>query len=154
MSSELKSEIEFEIEELRKLLSMFSNLRQKVSQSIPNDTEIVALAAFLHSFYSGMENIFKRILINMKETLSHGESWHIDLLERMTQSDERRSAVISMQLYKTLLKYLGFRHMFRHAYTFHLNWERMEPLVRECEDTFHAFENELTLFVEEIKGKE
>ena len=151
MLSELRSEIEFEIEELRKQISSFSKL---VSRSIPNGIEIVALAAFLHAFYSGMENIFKRILVHYKETIPHGESWHIELLERMTQGEERRSAVITMQLYKKLIKYLGFRHMFRHSYTFRLDWERMEPLVRDCENTFRKFENEITQFIEKIDEKE
>ncbi len=30
-----------------------------------------------------------------------------------------------------LRPYLAFRHVFRHAYAFDLNWKKMEPLVRE-----------------------
>jgi len=154
VSSELQSEIEFEIEELRTQITCFSKLREKVSHLIPNDIEIVALAAFLQAFYAGMENIFKRILVHYKEKLPHTESWHIELLERMTQCEEKRSAVITMQLYKKLTKYLGFRHFFRHSYTFRLDWEQMEPLVRDCENTFREFEKEITLFVEKIDEKE
>ncbi len=41
---------------------------------------------------------------------------------------------------------MEFRHMFRHAYIFNLNWDRMKTLVLGCEGTLKLVEGELARF--------
>lgn len=45
-----------------------------------------------------------------------------------------------------LLKYLGFRHFFRHSYSFHLKWERMEELVNPIRTVWEKFKAEILAF--------
>ena len=153
MYEKLQKEIKFELAELRKLFDSYRKYFEKSYIEKPEEIEIMALAAILHSFYTGIEGILKRIAIRVDGSVPLGEIWHSQLLGTMSKPGKNRSKVISDSLEEKLRHYLNFRHMFRHAYTFHLNWERMEPLVRECENTFHVFENELELFLEETKGK-
>jgi hypothetical protein len=40
-----------------------------------------------------------------------------------------------------------FRHVFRNAYSFDLDWEKMSGLVLNCEDVWRRLEAELTAFV-------
>ena len=98
--------------------------------------EIDALAALLHSFYTGIENIFKRISATLDNGPPGGPFWHVELLNSMTRCTTSRPAVISHELCKTLRQYLDFRHVFRHAYAFDLQWSKMAPLVSECRMTF------------------
>jgi hypothetical protein len=44
--------------------------------------------------------------------------------------------------------YLDFRHVFRQAYSFQLQWEKMSPLVLGCEETLRRLEVELDAFFE------
>ena len=48
--------------------------------------------------------------------------------------------------------YLAFRHFFRHAYLFTLEWDRMKPLVLGCEETLRLVEGELDRFFEAETG--
>ena len=48
------------------------------------DIELSALAAMLHSFYNGIENILKRIALELDDPMPGGESWHKELLDCMT----------------------------------------------------------------------
>ena len=52
----------------------------------------------LHSFYTGVENIFKRIALEIDGELPSGDYWHRQLLERMTEPGMSRPAVISAEL--------------------------------------------------------
>jgi hypothetical protein len=41
---------------------------------------------------------------------------------------------------------MEFRHVFRHAYTFDLRWDRMKTLVLGCEETLQLVEGDLDRF--------
>jgi len=66
---------------LRKQKDFFSELHGRFSATEPNRVEIIACAANVHAMYSGMENIFKRILIHFDEKIIRDDSWHMNLLK-------------------------------------------------------------------------
>jgi len=69
--------------------------------------------------------------------------WHADLLNSMAEASPMRPAVITQDLRKTLRGYLDFRHVFRHAYTFELQWSKMVALVLNLQQTFDLLEKHL-----------
>jgi len=101
----------------------------------------------LHSFYNGVENIFKRIALELEGEVPAGSSWHSELLDRMARSTGSLPPVISGELRDTLKKYLQFRHVFRSAYSFLLRWDKMAPLALDCETTLRKLEAELAAFL-------
>lgn len=147
MWDKLRKQISVEREQLRELINIHRPLLEKCVASEPDAIELSALAAMLHAFYTGIENIFKRVEVELGEDMPQGERWHRRLLKAMTGSRPKRPAVISQSLQETLGGYLGFRHVFRQAYTFQLKWARMSQLVLECEATFERLERELDGFL-------
>lgn len=107
-----------------------------------------------HSFYCGVENIFKRVVVELDEEDDRSGQWHRRLLHRMTQPQPHRPQVISVELADALKSYLDFRHFFRSAYTFQVKWERMAPLVLEWPRVFRCHEAELEEFLKTTEGKE
>ncbi len=69
----------------------------------------------LHSFYGGVENIFKRTTLQLGDPLPSGDAWHKDLLDAMTKPTALRAALLSPALKQRLKGYLEFRHFFRHS---------------------------------------
>jgi hypothetical protein len=136
-----------EREQLARLLGTMQPLLAKCREASPTEIELSALAAALHSFYTGAENIFKRLAVELDGTPVQGEAWHRDLLRRMTQPQAHRPALLSPDLHDTLLDYLRFRHVFRNAYSFDLDWQKLQPLVLHLEDTLRRLENALDAFV-------
>jgi len=63
---------EIEFLQLNKLLDLNSDFLDKVARENPSPVEILAVAAILHSFYSGIENIFKRIAKEIDQGLPEG----------------------------------------------------------------------------------
>jgi hypothetical protein len=149
---ELQEEIELELAQLRQLMEQFRSLRSKTRTHTPDVVETAALASFLHSFYTGLENLFKRIAIHLDEGPPRGEAWHIQLLDKMAKAGKKRPAVISQPLLSGLRSYLDFRHVFRHAYSFELKWAKMAGLVHDCENTFLKLEFELNSFLKFLRS--
>ena len=137
-----------EQEQLDRLIEVHRPLLLRCATSTPDDIELSALAAMLHSFYTGIENLFKRIEVETDATLPRGESWHRELLDAMRWSSRVRPAVISAPLRDRLREYLEFCHVFRQAYSFQLRWDKMSPLVLDCEQTLRRLEAELEVFLQ------
>jgi hypothetical protein len=142
----LRKQVTLERQHLHRLLDSYRTLIQKCAVSPPDEIELAALAAMLHSFYNGLENIFKRVATELDGGLPSGEFWHRELLDSMTMPGRARSAVISASLIENLDDYLEFRHFFRHAYIFNLRWDRIRNLALGCEETLKLVEAELDRF--------
>ena len=147
MWREVKSDAAFELRQLDQLLESFGPLLARTPATDPDRIDTTALGAMLHSFYTGVENIFKRIAIESEGAIPGGESWHSELLKSMAVPAANRPAVITMGLRDRLADYLAFRHVFRSAYSFLLRWDRMAPLVLHCEATLRLLETELDAFL-------
>ncbi len=144
----MRQEIVIERQDLNHLLDLSRPLLTKCANEAPSEIELWALAAMLHSFYNGVENIFKRIATESGDPLPTGETWHRALLDMMTKPGSTRAVVISMPLRDRLREYLRFRHAFRHAYSFRLRWDKMASLTLGCEETLRLFEAELDVFLQ------
>jgi hypothetical protein len=138
----------------KQLVEIHSPLLTKCANVAPDVIELSALAALLHSFYTGIENIFKRVAVEIDGTPPRGESWHRELLDSMTRPTSIRPAVISQPLRGRLNEYLNFRHVFRQAYSFQLKWEKMSRLVLGCEEALRQIEDELDYFLKSTSSKE
>jgi hypothetical protein len=83
---ELRERVEVERRQLRILLDKHRSLLLRCATSPPNDIELSALAAMLHSFYNGVENILKRITIELNGEALSGQYWHKELLDAMLKT--------------------------------------------------------------------
>jgi len=133
--------------QLNRLLEAYRPLLDNCVDSSPDTIEVSALGTMLQSFYNGAENIFKRDALELDGELPRGDSWHRDLLESMTRHSKNRPALISLALRDRLKDYLHFRHVFRSAYGFLLDWAKMAPLVLKLDSTRRMLETELEAFL-------
>jgi hypothetical protein len=122
-------------------------MREEVRSRKPTDLELIGLAGILHSFYSGFENIFKRISQDIDGDFRKTPSWHAELLEKMALPTPKRSAVITEDLKLQLQFYLSFRHVFRSLYSHDPNWSKMKELVWQSEKILQLVEKELGEFM-------
>lgn len=147
MWDKLRKQVAVEFEQLNRLIEVHRPLLDKCENAAPTDIELSALAAMLHSFYSGIQNIFKRVCVDLGGTPPTSAAWHRELLDSMSAPNDLRAAVISTELRLHLEEYLKFRHVFRRAYSFQLQWEKLSALVLDCETTLRTLEAEVHAFV-------
>ena len=130
----------------------FENIERTVmeipeSESLPglSSLELAGLAALIHNFYNGIENILKQLIIAAGKKLPDGPSWHQDLINTAITND-----IISESTAKKLRQYLAFRHFFSHGYSFELDPKRISNLVYDIQSVFSVFRNEVNKSLENI----
>ena len=109
--------------------------------------DVTAVASVLHSFYNGLENIFLSIAKGIDADVPTGAQWHRDLLTKMAESTPNRGPVLTTETAHQLADYLGFRHFYRHSYSFFLEWDELEKLVTPLAKVWGQVKDELELFV-------
>ncbi|MFO7765847.1 MAG: hypothetical protein R6V33_05390 [Pelovirga sp.] len=129
-----RARIEAEYEAIEQTLSAFPDRPLDQISTL----ELAGVAALLHNFYNGLENVLKQASKAKGIKLPSGNSWHRDLLLSASHSD-----IISLELVTDLSRFLAFRHFFSHAYALDLYPERMEPLVRDAKKTFDQFRKQI-----------
>ena len=100
--------------------------------------ELAGVAAILSSFYNGIENVVKQVLLARGQSLPDGASWHRDLLASAVEC-----GILTANTQQGVAPYLAFRHFFTHAYAFDLHGHRLEPLVQNAHGVFAQLDLEL-----------
>lgn len=135
----LKQRIQAELENIDEIFK-----EMPLHSSLPrlSTLELAGVAALLHNFYNGIENILKQIFVLQKISVPEGQSWHKDLLEKAVKEE-----MISEECKSHLGQYLAFRHFFSHAYALDLYPEKMEPLVENSQKLYSIFKNDIDKFL-------
>jgi hypothetical protein len=129
-----RSRVEAEYEAIERTLSSLPSTPLDELTTL----ELAGVAAFLHNFYNGMENILKQVCQAQQVDIPSGPSWHRDLL-----LTARTSKILSDSTVDELSRYLAFRHFFSYAYALDLFPERMEPLHQRAVEVFGCFRKEV-----------
>ncbi|MDH7486698.1 MAG: hypothetical protein QHJ81_10540 [Anaerolineae bacterium] len=126
----LISEIRDELSALAKVRALLEEAHKRFAEHAPGSLELGGIALHLHAFYNGVENIFRRVALELGEGLPGGEDWHSQLLRNMAMEIPRvRPRVISEETRDRLEEFLRFRHVVRHAYGHELKWRWLQELL-------------------------
>jgi len=147
LAEKILSQVRFEIGQIDQLLVAYADLWERARQGTPDLVEMTAMASVLHSFYNGLENIFLSIVKGLDQEVPTGTQWHRDLLVQVSHGTANRSKVISVELAQRMADYLGFRHFYRHSYSFFLEWGELEKLVTALPEVWDQIKRELSAFL-------
>ena len=150
----LSADILDELAKVRRMIEEFASLSKKLDLP-PRDItpyDKAAIGYYLHCFYNGCENIFRSIALFFENELQVN-SWHTNVLKRMKLEIRGfRPRVISDELYLILEDFRGFRHKFRHSYSYELDWEKERIVALKLEKAHKMLQNEVLQFLEHLKA--
>ncbi|EFK11263.1 putative toxin-antitoxin system, antitoxin component [delta proteobacterium NaphS2] len=152
----LKADVQDELAKIEKLAGDFRSIENKLdlSEDVLPYYDCAAIGYYLHSFYNGCENIFRSVARFFENDLG-ADSWHSDLLKRMKLSiPGYRPAVIDEELYRLLNDFRAFRHIFRHSYSFELDWEKERLVAKKLQAATKMFRRQIGRFLTALEDIE
>jgi uncharacterized protein YutE (UPF0331/DUF86 family) len=138
--AKLTDRIEAELENIQEVLNRLPSVTKLSSIKV---LELAGVATLLHNFYNGNENIIKQIINSKGVSIPQGPSWHRDLLDLAL-----KHKVINKTAWGSLKQFLGFRHFFSHAHAFHLEVDRIRPLVKAAPKLYASIKRSIQKFLE------
>ena len=149
-AEELKAEIAIEFDSLQQVAHELEALRRDVAGREPTVREKTAAAAFLAQFYSGIENILKRLSRFHGVELPAGENWHLDLFKRFCPPGQPPlPTLFDDGLARQLGPFRRFRHVVHHGYGFQIEWDRMREGLEQVNAILAAFRDRVA---DHVKG--
>ena len=142
--------------EIEETLTVVANLvregKEAMSIRHPSPLEIRGAADLIHDFYTAAEDIFERIADEVNGGIPRGEHSHRDLLKQMSLDvPGLRPPILSIPLRNQLGEILRFRHLFRHAYSYQLEWERVKSLLERLSEIHAEFSDALRKFIDFLR---
>jgi hypothetical protein len=149
----LKADVLDELANIEKLVNDFRCIEDKLS--LPENKmpyyDRAAIGYYLHSFYNGCENIFRSVARFFENDLGP-QAWHSDLLKRMKLViPGYRPAMIDDSLYRLLDDFRAFRHLFRHSYSFDLDWEKERLVAMKFQTATTMLQDQVKAFLENLE---
>ncbi len=119
----------------REILRIYSSLEKKIDvlkSNMDNEDLIISSAYKLHNLFSAYEDMFKLIAKFFENQIEDITKYHTGLLKRMLIGIEGvRPKLLSESTYRILDELRGFRHVFRHAYSYELDAERVIKMAEK-----------------------
>ena len=134
--ADIKEKVAAELDNIEQVLA---DLPKPDSLKQLSSLELAGVAALIHNFYNGVENVLKQLVIFKGLIIPDGPSWHSDLIELSVANQ-----IISRSTSEMLKKYFGFRHFFSHAYSFDVDEERITPLLEKIREAHKSFANDIS----------
>lgn len=149
---ELREEINIELELIESTLQELASLRIDTASKDPTVREKTAAASFMAQFYSGIENILKRISRFHSIPLPIGETWHIELFNRFCSPSSKGLPILfDESLALAIAPYRKFRHVVFHGYGFKLDWNRMKEGLENIDNVYSRFKANLFNYLDKIE---
>lgn len=108
----LREDILGEEREIEVTVERLYKVRNQFDPQINDYVTEPAMGTYLMNFYSGIENILKRISKEYYSTMPKGESWHKELLTSSFKPPEGKIPVFNQDIVNRLQSYRNFRHRF------------------------------------------
>lgn len=149
----LKADIRDEITNLERIIEEYTKIESKLN--LPDEKvsyfDRGAIGYLLHNFFNCCENVFTSIAKFFENDLA-STTWHKNLLKRMKiEISGFRPRVIDEELYNLLDDFRGFRHKFRHSYSFDLDWEKERIVAKKLPQAATLFREQIENFLRTIE---
>lgn len=149
----LFAELNAQWKEILKLYSSIEEKAESLKRDMSNEDLTNSLGYKLHNLYSAYEDMFKLVAGFFENQIEDMTRYHTDLLKRMLiEIEEIRPGLLSEKSFKALDELRGFRHLFRHAYSYGIDGERIIKLSEKSIGLKEVFKKDFEGFMAKLKS--
>jgi uncharacterized protein YutE (UPF0331/DUF86 family) len=114
---------------------------------IEDEKDTVYAGYLLHNFYTAFEDLMREVARTFENTVDDTTRYHRELLKRMKLNVAGiRPALVSEASFRILNELRAFRHVFRHAYGYELEKEKVEHLVKKLKEGIDSVRKDVGAF--------
>jgi uncharacterized protein YutE (UPF0331/DUF86 family) len=126
------SEFDYQVDQISNIYEQLETKLMSAGEK-PLSTETVeSIGYWLHNLYCAYEDLFKIVAGFWENNLTSDGQYHVNLLKRMIlKIKDIRPSLLSKESHNALNELRSFRHVFRHAYSYGLDDERVLHLLRK-----------------------
>lgn len=146
----LESAIKTQVNEIEEIYQKIAK-RSKNFKKSPEKVE--SLSYQLHNLYCAFEDLFQLVADYFENSIESKDRWHVDLLTKMKIEIEGiRPAFLSKETFENLNELRAFRHLFRHAYTYELDTNKVEIVLKKALKLHNLYQEDVERFLSIIWG--
>ncbi len=154
MEEEKIAVLEAEINEQKQIIEQIYDKIEERADMKENDSVKIESTAFqLHNLYCAFEDLFKIILDYFENNIIEKEFYHTELLKKMKLNIKGiRPSFVSEESYKFLDELRAFRHFFRHAYGYEIDYSKIKLVIDKVLKLKMIYQNDMDDFIKKLKG--
>jgi len=119
-----------QVAQIQNIYSILEDKSAALSNENVSSETVESTGYWLHNLYSACEDLFKLVAGFWENSVDSDGTFHKELIRRMILTIEGiRPALLSEESFQYLNELRGFRHVFRHAYSYGLDDERVIYLL-------------------------
>lgn len=126
------ADFDHQVSQIEKVYSRLSARSKSITRKQVAAESVESSGYWLHNLYCAYEDLFKIVSAFWENNIGNDGAFHRSLIRRMLLTIEGvRPALLSEKSYQHLDELRGFRHVFRHAYSYGLDDERVIYLLNK-----------------------
>ena len=135
-------------------MGLLKRILKEIDDTNPSSKENTShLAYLLHNLYCALEDVFQEIARTFENCIEDPSKYHRELLNRM-QLDVPgiRPKLLSRESRLVLDELRGFRHIFRHAYDYELDPDKVKSLKHKMLTHWKRLEKDVDIFIDFLQN--
>ena len=130
---------------------VYEKIQQRSENYDANVERMESLAYQLHNLYCAFEDLMELVADEFENRIEERKNWQIRLLRRMTEEiPEIRPALFSLETLPLLDELRGFRHWFRHAYSYEIDPEKLGIVLGKAIELRIKYKSDVESFLRKL----
>ena len=145
------ADYDHQISQIEKIYVLLENRSNAMARKKVAPESLESSGYWLHNLFCAYEDLFKIVSAFWENNIGNDGAFHRALIRRMVLTIEGvRPALLSEKSFRHLDELRGFRHVFRHAYSYGLDDERVIYLLEKVLKEKKSVLGELNAFRKKV----
>jgi hypothetical protein len=145
------ADYDHQVSEIVKIYDLLDNKSKALARKKVTPESVESSGYWLHNLFSAYEDLFKMVSAFWENDVNYDGAFHRTLIRRMLLEIQGvRPALLSEASFQHLDELRGFRHAFRHAYSYGLDPDRVIYLLKKVLKQKSGLLDELQAFRKKV----